>query len=123
MPGVNTEQNPSERQMRPKHRAGKMFDFSTPGGIVALLIKVLLLGIIDAVAVVAVYVLIGKEQWIALAVFVVLVALVNLIYLKPGLLPAKYLTPGLFFLLIFQVFVIIYTGYIAFTNAGDAHEI
>ena len=81
MPGVNTEQNPSERQMRPKHRAGKMFDFSTPGGIVALLIKVLLLGIIDAVAVVAVYVLISKEQWIALAVFVVLVALVNLIYL------------------------------------------
>ena len=122
MPGVNTEQNPSERQMRPKRSAGKMFDFSTPGGIVALLIKVLLLGIIDAVAVVAVYVLIGKEQWIALAVFVVLVALVNLIYLKPGLLPAKYLTPGLFFLLIFQVFVIIYTGYIAFTNAGDAHN-
>ena len=92
------------------------------GGLTALLVKVVLLGIIDAVAILAVYVLIAKEQWVAMGVFALLIALVNVIYLRPGLLPGKYLTPGLFFLAIFQVFVILYTGFIAFTNAGDAHN-
>lgn len=90
--------------------------------MVALLTKIVLLGIIDAVAVLAVYLLIAGEQWVSLAVVVVAVALVNVIYLKPGLLPGKYLTPGLFFLAVFQIFVIAYTGLIAFTNAGDAHN-
>lgn len=95
---------------------------ASSGGLIALLVKVLLLGAIDAVAIVAVYILVGKEQWLTLGIAVLLIAAVNFIYLKPGLLPGKYLTPGLFFLAIFQVFVILYTGYIAFTNAGDAHN-
>lgn len=112
---------------RTRKRAPRRSEFSpmrsrNSGGMVALLVKIVLLGIIDAVAVLAVYVLIGKEQWIALGVVVTLVALINLIYLKPGLLPGKYLAPGLVFLAIFQVFVIVYTGFIAFTNAGDAHN-
>lgn len=94
----------------------------TSGGLTALLVKVVLLGIIDAVAVVAVTVLIGKGQWLPLGIFALLVVLVNVIYLRPGLLPGKYLSPGLVFLAVFQVFVIVYTGYIAFTNAGDAHN-
>jgi len=92
------------------------------GGLVALAFKVVLLGGIDAVAIVAIYVLLGNEQWLTAAVAVLLIAAVNFIYLKPGLLPAKYLTPGISFLAVFQVFVILYTGYIAFTNAGDAHN-
>jgi arabinogalactan oligomer/maltooligosaccharide transport system permease protein len=94
----------------------------TSGGLLALVVKVVLLGIIDAVAILAVYILIGKGDWIAAVVLVIVVALVNFIYLRRGLLPGKYLTPGLFFLAIFQIFVIVYTGYIAFTNAGDAHN-
>ena len=94
----------------------------TSGGLIALVVKVVLLGIIDAVAILAVYILIGKGDWIAAAVLVAVVVLVNFIYLRRGLLPGKYLTPGLFFLAIFQIFVIVYTGYIAFTNAGDAHN-
>lgn len=94
----------------------------TSGGLVALLVKVILLGIIDAVAILAVYILIGKGDWVAAGLLVAVVALVNFIYLRRGLLPGKYLTPGLFFLAVFQIFVIIYTGFIAFTNAGDAHN-
>ena len=94
----------------------------TPGGMLALIVKVVLLGIIDAVAILAVYILIGKGDWLTAAIFVIIVALVNFIYLRAGLLPGKYLTPGLFFLAIFQIFVIVYTGFIAFTNAGDAHN-
>lgn len=94
----------------------------TSGGLVALIVKVVLLGVVDAVAVLAVYILIGKGDWIAAVAVAVIVALVNVIYLRPGLLPGKYLTPGLAFLAVFQLFVILYTGYIAFTNAGDAHN-
>ena len=35
--------------------------------------------------------------------------------------PLKYLLPGLVFLLVFQVFIFGYTGYIAFTNYGTGH--
>lgn len=94
----------------------------TSGGLLALAVKVVLLGIIDALTVFAVFVLAAKSEWITAAVLAVVVAGVNVIYLRRGLLPGKYLTPGLVFLAIFQVFVIVYTGYISFTNAGDQHN-
>lgn len=103
----------------PFHRPGKRL---TSGGLLALIIKVVLLAVIDALTVFAVYVLIGTGDWIAAVILVLVVAAVNYIYLRPGLLPGKYLTPGLTFLAIFQVFVILYTGYISFTNAGDQHN-
>ena len=46
----------------------------------------------------------------------------NFVYLTPGLLPAKYLTPGILFLLVFQVFLIVYTVYISLTNFGSGHN-
>src|SRR4029079_3050654 len=103
----------------PFHRPGKRL---TSGGLLALIIKVVLLAVIDALTVFALYVLIGTGDWIAAVVLVLVVAGVNYIYLRPGLLPGKYLTPGLTFLAIFQVFVILYTGYISFTNAGAQHN-
>ncbi|WP_127473022.1 ABC transporter permease subunit [Microbacterium sulfonylureivorans] len=125
MADVKTEA--SSASTPPKRRRGGQPEFGpkrplTSGGILALVIKVVLLGIIDALAVFGLYVLVGKGDWVAAAVLVAVVALVNYIYLKPGVLPAKYLTPGLFFLAVFQVFVIFYTGYISFTNYGDAHN-
>ena len=94
----------------------------TPGSTLALAVKVVLLGLIDAAAILAVYLLLAGEQWVAAVALAVFVALLNYVYLRPGLLPAKYLAPGLVFLAVFQVFVIGYTGFIAFTNAGDAHN-
>ena len=52
----------------------------------------------------------------------VVVAAINWIYLRKGGLPAKYLAPGVLFLLVFQVFVVLFSGYIAFTNYGDGHN-
>ncbi|WP_227495420.1 hypothetical protein, partial [Pseudomonas aeruginosa] len=34
----------------------------------------------------------------------------------------KYLAPGVFFLVLFQVFVVVYSSYIAFTNYGAGHN-
>ena len=43
-------------------------------------------------------------------------------YFSRRTLPAKYLVPGLLFLLVYQLFVMAYTGYVAFTNYGDGHN-
>ncbi|KAA1423684.1 ABC transporter permease subunit [Mumia zhuanghuii] len=106
-------------------RRGLRARLSRPGetdGLVGILVKIVLLGLVDAIAIYAVFVLAAQEKWAVLAVAVVLTVGVNVVYLRRDGLPAKYLAPGITLLLIFQVFVMVYTGYIAFTNAGDGHN-
>ena len=107
---------PTKRQ----RRAAAIADAAS-GGVRAILIKLLLLGIVDAIAVYAVFVLALQQEWIVLGVVAVVTAIVNWIYFSRRKLPAKYLTPGIIFLSLFQVFVLLYTGYIAFTNYGTGH--
>jgi len=87
-----------------------------------LLIKIVLLGIVDAIALFAMFVLVMQESWLVFGIAAVVTVVINLIYLRPGWLPAKYLAPGVFFLALFQIFVVGYSGYIAFTNYGDGHN-
>ncbi|KAA9151884.1 ABC transporter permease subunit, partial [Microbacterium lushaniae] len=86
------------------------------------LVKIAALAIIDAAAVYATMVLAASDQWVIAGIVALVTVAVNVVYLTPGLLPAKYLTPGLIFLLVFQIFVIGYTVYIAFTNYGSGHN-
>ncbi len=92
------------------------------GGMKMLLLKLVLLGIIDALAVYAVFVLLSAGQWLVAAIVIVVTAIVNWVYFSRRRLPAKYLTPGVIFLVLFQVFVLVYTGYVAFTNYGTGHN-
>ncbi|MGR0320909.1 ABC transporter permease subunit [Agromyces sp. ZXT2-3] len=108
---------PTKRQKR----AARIADAAS-GGIRSILVKLLLLGIVDAIAVYAILVLALSQEWLVLAVVVGVTALVNWIYFSRRTLPAKYLTPGVIFLVLFQVFVLVYTGYIAFTNYGTGHN-
>ncbi|GAA1055473.1 sugar ABC transporter permease [Agromyces luteolus] len=108
---------PTKRQKR----AARIADAAS-GGIRSILVKLLLLGIVDAIAVYAILVLALSQEWLVLAVVVGVTALVNWIYFSRRALPAKYLTPGVIFLVLFQVFVLVYTGYIAFTNYGTGHN-
>lgn len=104
---------PPARAMRPA-RFG--------GSIRGLLWKIALLSVVDAIAVFGLFVLLLQESWVAFGVVLVVTILVNVIYLVPGWLPAKYLAPGLLFLAVFQIFVVVYSGYIAFTNYGDGRN-
>ena len=70
------------------------------------LVKVVLLGLVDAFAVFVMITLFLSESWTILAIAAAVTLLVNWIYLRKGGLPAKYLAPGVFFLVIFQVFVV-----------------
>lgn len=88
----------------------------------ALLLKIIVLGFVDAVSIYAAFVLVLQDN-IPIAVVVLLVTLlVNVVYFSTKLLPAKYLTPGLIFLAVFQVFVLVYTCYVGFTNYGTGHN-
>ena len=88
----------------------------------ALLLKIVLLAIIDAISIFAAFMLVLQDNWVVAIVVLVVTALVNWVYFSRRLLPAKYLTPGLIFLAVFQVFVLLYTCYVGFTNYGTGHN-
>lgn len=93
-----------------------------PEGLWATLTKIVLLGLVDAFAVFVMFQLVANEDWLVLGIWLVVTVAINWIYLRKGGLPAKYLAPGIFFLALFQVFVVLYSSYVAFTNYGDGHN-
>jgi arabinogalactan oligomer/maltooligosaccharide transport system permease protein len=80
------------------------------------------LGVTDAIAVTMIMVLLAQELMLAAGISIAVLLLINWIYLRKGGLPAKYLAPGVLFLIIFQVYVLVFSGYTAFTNYGSAHN-
>lgn len=121
---VETDQ-PTERRdpaADKRRRRAERYAEAASAGWKVWLVKIAALAIIDAAAVYATMVLAASDQWVIAGIVAVVTVAVNVVYLTPGLLPAKYLTPGLIFLLVFQIFVIGYTVYIAFTNYGSGHN-
>ena len=95
------------------------------GGVPSLrgtLIKIAVLGIVDAGVLFAAMLLIAKHQWMYLSVAILVTLVVNWIYLRRGHLPAKYLAPGVLLLIAFQISIVIFSGVIAFTNYGALHN-
>jgi arabinogalactan oligomer/maltooligosaccharide transport system permease protein len=92
------------------------------GNMKVFIVKLVLMGLVDAIALYAIFILALQREWIVLGVIVAVTAVVNWIYFSRRRLPAKYLTPGIIFLAVFQVFVLLYTGYVAFTNYGTGHN-
>jgi len=93
----------------------------TPG----LVIKLTLLGVSNALAVWAAYVLIDRKHWISLVVLLAATAIIDYVYLAGGIktLPAKFMVPGTIFLIAFQLVPIIYTIEVAFSNYSTGHVI
>ena len=98
-----------------------LYDGGTPS-LRGTLIKIFLLSLVDALAVFTAFLLIQKNQWLAAGGVLAVAIVVSYLYLRRGGLPAKYLTPGVLFLLIFQVYVVVFSGYISFTNYGSMHN-
>ena len=117
-----TEQDAAQlRQTKRSRRAARVAEAAS-AGVKVLLVKIVLLGIVDAISVYALFVLVMKQDWVVVGLVTFVTLVVNWIYFSHQKLPAKYLAPGLIFLLIFQIFVIGYSGYIAFTNYGTGHN-
>lgn len=89
----------------------------------AQLVKIILLGLFDAVMVFTAITAAIEEAWLVFAGVAAITIVINVIYLPPNrLLPGKYLAPGVAFMLIFSVSVALYTVYASFTNYGDGHN-
>lgn len=88
------------------------------------LVKLILMGMVNAFGLYGIVAASGVGSWGVTLFLVLTLIAVNIIYFLPErrILPAKYMFPGLIFLLVFQIFVILYTGYTALTNYGDGHS-
>jgi len=94
--------------------------FSGTAGVVA---KIVFLSASNAVAIWAIYVLLTRHHWAAVAVLSATTAAIDLIYLgtKSAVVPAKFLVPGTALLIGLQVIPIVYTVQVAFTNYSTGH--
>ena len=100
----------------------KMVDDGGTPSLRGTIIKIVLLGIADAAALFVAQLLLAQHQWVYLTGVVITTVIFNWIYLRRGGLPAKYLAPGVLFLICFSFSVVIYSGFIAFTNYGGQHN-
>ena len=105
----------------PRRRGGLGGTRRGPDGLLGTMSKIVLLGLVDAFAVFVMFQLAAMGDWLVFGITLAVTVLINWIYLRRGGLPAKYLAPGVFFLALFQVFVVVYSSYIAFTNYGGGH--
>lgn len=96
-------------------------DGGTPS-LHGIVIKIILLALLDALMLFAVMILFGNEDYLFAGIVTLVTIFVNWAYLKRGSLPLKYMLPGLLFLAVFQIYVVGYSAYIAFTNYGSMHN-
>lgn len=83
--------------------------------------KILLLGAADALAVVGLVTSIGNRAWGYAAVLGVTLVALNVAYLPRRFVPMKYLLPGVFFLVVFALYPVLYTAVASTTNYGTGH--
>jgi arabinogalactan oligomer/maltooligosaccharide transport system permease protein len=83
--------------------------------------KVVIMALIDAIGVFGVYQAWTVRSMPIVVVMVLLVIAANVVYFSKRMIPAKYLYPGMVFLLVFQIYVMAYTAYVSFTNYGQGH--
>ncbi|MBD8077484.1 ABC transporter permease subunit [Cellulosimicrobium arenosum] len=84
--------------------------------------KLVLMAVVDALGVYVVWSAWTQDSYGILAVSLALLVAANWVYFTRRALALKYILPGLGFLLVFQIFVVAYTGYVAFTNYGTGHN-
>lgn len=111
-----------DKELRIRRKAAKhLYDGGTPS-LRGQIIKIIILGIIDAFAGTIFFALIGKNQLTFAIILAITTLLINWIYLRKGGLPAKYLAPGVILLIFLQIYTVIFSGYISFTNYGSLHN-
>jgi arabinogalactan oligomer/maltooligosaccharide transport system permease protein len=92
--------------------------FSGPVGVA---VKIAILSIVNAIGIYALVVLAHRGQWTAAVLVAIVTGIIDALYLSPKAVPAKFLIPGTFFLIAFQVIPVAYTIDVAFTNYSTGH--
>lgn len=93
------------------------------GASSGLLIKIVSLGLLNALVLAGMPRLLSKPDYpIAIAAIVALVV-IDIVYLSKRFVPAKYLIPGTIFLLVFALYPVLYLVYISTTNFGTGNNL
>ena len=79
-------------------------------GAGSLIIKIILVGLVDVFLILAMVKCIDANWSMAVIFFGVALVAVNVVYLTGRALPLKYLLPGLLFLIVFQLYMMLFTG-------------
>lgn len=88
---------------------------------VLYVLRLLLLGLIDALGIVALVNLWSEEQWAIFAILTFGLIVTNIIMLFQQAYPLRYIFPGLLFFAAFVVYPMFYTVYLSFTNLSVGH--
>ncbi len=86
-----------------------------------ILAKVVLLGLVNALALWALPLLLGDRQYILLAGLVLGTIVTDYVFLAPKAYPMRFILPGFAFLAAMVVYPIGYTVYVSFTNFSTGH--
>ena len=99
-----------DKEIKARRKAAKhLYDGGIPS-VRGQIIKIIILGIIDAFAGTVFFALIGKSQFVFAAVLAIVTLTVNWIYLRKGGLPAKYLAPGVILLIFLQIYSVVFSA-------------
>ncbi len=104
-------------------RSGEGFLDRLTGGVspLGVLLRISLLGLAVYNAVVFTGTLVGEGAWVALTAMWLATAGMVWLYLRRGATPLKFIVPGTLFLLVFQIYPVLYTGYVSLTNFGTGN--
>lgn len=97
---------------------GERFGGSSTRGVA---LKLVFLGIVNALSVYALLTLIPMREWAGVAIVLLTTTVIDLIYLSRRRFALKFLIPGTLALVAFQLYPVVYTAYIAFTNYGTGN--
>ncbi|MCI2426149.1 maltose ABC transporter permease MalF [Candidatus Acetothermia bacterium] len=86
-----------------------------------LILKIILLSGMSAVALWAMIILIGMEEYWLVGALAAGVLCINFVFLSRRAYPFRYILPGLIFFVAMVIFPLVYTVRIAFTNFGTGH--
>lgn len=87
-----------------------------------LVIRLLVIGIVDAFALLLAIAVMGDGNWF-LGVTIIVVALtLSYVNLRPSLWPVRWMTPALALVGLLVIYPMVYTLYVAFTNYSDGHR-
>ena len=93
----------------------------TPTSLSSLILRLVGLGFVNAITIFLVFSMVADGIYpLAIVLGIVTIAL-DIIFLAPGLVPLRWIAPGMALMVIMVVYPILFTIYIAFTNYGDGH--
>lgn len=91
------------------------------GYIPRIALRLLGLAVIDAFTLWFLYQLVIDGVWFLAAAIAIITLGINVVFLREGLYPIRWLSPGLTLMLLMVVYPVIFTVYTAFTNYSDGH--